>query len=99
MNVKKEDKQVVQQRFATIRKRQILAISISLILILIIAAVSKRPDLFGAVSKKDLLILMVLVILGFVNFSAYNWRCPSCKQYLGSDLGREICRKCGSKLR
>ncbi len=97
--INKKDHEQIVRRFQTIRKRQVLAISVAMILAIVVAVVSKRPDLFGAVSKKDLFIGMVVIILGFVNFSSFNWRCPSCKQYLGNDIARQSCRKCGVKLR
>lgn len=97
--INKKDHEQVVRKFQTIRKRQVLAIAIALISIIVVAAVSKRPDLFGAFSKKTLSILLLAIILGFVNFSSFNWRCPSCKQYLGNDIGRQICRKCGVRLR
>jgi rRNA maturation endonuclease Nob1 len=40
-----------------------------------------------------------VVIIAFIGFSAFNWRCPSCKRYLGADINRHMCKKCGTRLR
>ncbi len=82
---KKDDEQIIR-KFSAVKGRQL-------------AAVSRRPGLFGALSKKDVLIGMVVVILAFINFSSWNWRCPSCRNYLGNDIIQQNCKKCGARLR
>jgi rRNA maturation endonuclease Nob1 len=27
-----------------------------------------------------------------------NWRCPSCKKYLGKNINRHTCKQCGNRL-
>jgi SNF family Na+-dependent transporter len=95
----KKDDEPTARRFAATRGRQLAAIALSVLLIIVLAIVSTRPDLFGALSKKQVLIILVLIMLLFINFSSWNWRCPSCRSYLGSDLLQEKCRKCGARLR
>jgi SNF family Na+-dependent transporter len=93
------DEQKIMRDYTVKRKRQIIAVIGAISLLLLLALVYKRPDLFGQLSKKNIVIGQVLVILLFINFSAYNWTCPSCKKYLGNDLNRHVCRKCGARLR
>jgi protein-S-isoprenylcysteine O-methyltransferase Ste14 len=91
--------QKIKREYAVRRTRQIIAIATAIILLLLVALVYKRPAILGEFSKKDLVIAQIIIILGFINFSAFNWICPACKKYLGSDLHRSICKKCGAKLR
>lgn len=37
-------------------------------------------------------------IIGVLIFSFFNWRCPSCKSYLGKGLSPRFCAKCGAQL-
>lgn len=93
------DEQKIIRDYTAKRKRQIIAVIAAIALLLLLALAYKRPDIFGQLSKKNVVIGQVLVILAFINFSAYNWTCPSCKKYLGNDLNRIVCKKCGARLR
>ncbi len=97
--MRKKDDEQIAQKFRTTRARQLAAIALTVFFIIILAVVSKRPDVFGAFSKKTVLIILLAIMLLFINFSSWNWRCPSCNRYLGSDAFQEKCRKCGVKLR
>lgn len=97
--MRKKDHKQIMLAFARIRSRQILAIAAALSLAVVIAVIARRPDVFGAFTKKTLFVLQALTILSFVNFSAWNWKCPSCNRYLGHDINRRTCRKCGVRLR
>jgi hypothetical protein len=88
----------IKQAFAQIRMRQVVAIVAAIVGVLLAALVWRRPDLFGQFSKKDLMLFQLVMILLFVNFSGWNWKCPSCKRYLGNDIGTDVCRKCGTRL-
>ena len=96
--VKKDTEQVLRE-FALRQTRQIVAIAITMFLVLLSAVLYKRPDLFGDFSKAALFGLQAVCIASFVGFTNYNWRCPSCGKYLGSDIHRRVCRKCGARLR
>ena len=85
--------------FSVRRTRQIIAIATTVFLVLMLAVLYKRPDLIGNFSKVNIVITQALLILAFINFSAYNWVCPSCKKYLGSDMNRRVCKRCGARLR
>jgi hypothetical protein len=43
--------------------------------------------------------VQIVLISAFIVFSAFNWRCPSCKKYLGNDISRRICKHCRIRLR
>jgi len=95
---KKDDSQIIQE-FEVRRGRQLLAIGVALCLVLFLAMLHKSPTVLGEFSKNTLFGAQVIVIAAFIGFSSFNWRCPSCNKYLGHDMNRRVCRKCGSRLR
>ncbi len=95
----KRDKKNIMQYFELRRRRQLIAIGIVMFLVLFLAALYKLPSVLGEFSKNTLFGAQIMVIAAFIGFSRYNWRCPSCNKYLGNDLYRRMCRKCGSRLR
>ena len=86
------------QEFGVRRRRQLLAIGVALSLVLFLAILHKHPTALGAFSKDAIFGAQVIIIAAFIGFSSFNWRCPSCNKFLGSDIGMRICRKCGSRL-
>jgi hypothetical protein len=98
MMKQKDDKEIMRE-FGLRQSRQFLAIAVTILLILFIVLLSKRYDLFGEFPKDAILGAEILVIASFIGFSAFNWRCPSCNKYLGSDIHRHICKKCRTRLR
>lgn len=95
---KRDDKQILRD-FRSRQTRQILAVAIALFLVLLAAVLYKRPDHFGEFSKDTVFALQLVFISAFIGFTAFNWRCPSCKKYLGSNINRHACPKCGTRLR
>jgi hypothetical protein len=89
----------IMQEFGVRRGRQLLAIGVALFLVFFLAMLHKGPTVLGESSKDTLFGLQVIVIAAFIGFSGFNWRCPSCDKYLGNDINRRLCRKCGSRLR
>ena len=87
------------QDFRLRRGRQLVAIAAALLLIIFLALIHNRSDLFGHVSKNTISAIELVVIAAFIGFSSANWRCPSCSRYLGQDINRSICKKCGARLR
>jgi len=76
-----------------------MAIGVTLFIVLILAFLYRRPTVVGEFSKNIIFSAQITVIAAFIGFSRVNWRCPSCDKYLGNDLYRSMCRKCGSRLR
>lgn len=95
---KRNDKQIMRD-FWLRQGRQFIAIAVTLFLVLLLAVIYKRPDLFGEYSKNTLFTTQLVVISAFIGFTAFNWRCPSCKKYLGKDINKRVCRHCRTRLR
>jgi len=98
MRPKKDDARTMQD-FRLRQGRQFIAIATALLLIVFLALLHNRPDLFGQLPKNAIMGAQLLVIAAFIGFSSANWRCPSCKKYLGANINRRICGKCGTRLR
>jgi hypothetical protein len=97
-NIQRQGQDELKRAFARIKTRQLVAIAAALVCVLVPALIWKRPDVFGPFSKKALMLFQFIIMLLFVNFSAWNWKCPSCRRYLGNDIGRGTCGKCGTNL-
>lgn len=97
--IQERDHNQIMQDFRLRRGRQFIAIAAALLLIIFFALIYNRSDLFGHVSKNTITAMELLVIAAFIGFSSANWRCPSCNRYLGQDITRNICKKCGARLR
>lgn len=95
----KKDKEEIMQVFGVRRGRQLLAIGVTLFLVFFLAVLYKRPAVLGEFSRNAVFGAQVMVIAAFIGFSRANWVCPSCNKYLGNDINRRVCRKCGSRLR
>lgn len=98
MMQKRDNKQIMRD-FGLRQSRQFLAIAATLLLLLFLTLLYKRPDLFGEFSKNTIFAAQIVLIAAFIGFSAFNWRCPSCNKYLGSNINRRICKQCGTRLR
>ena len=99
MTMENNDDIQIKSEFWQRQGRQILAVAIALFLVIFIAVVYKRHDLFGEFSKSSLFAAQLVIIAAFIGFTAINWRCPSCKKYLGMDIHKRICRHCKTRLR
>lgn len=97
MKQEKDDKEMMRQ-FGQRQSRQFLAISVTLLLLLVLTLLYKRHDLFGEFSKMSIVSAQIVTIGVFVAFSFYNWRCPSCRKYLGADINKRVCKRCRTRL-
>ena len=94
-----EQQEEIQALFALKRRRQIL-LAIPLIPVLIVVLVSRDFGdgvLFGIPSEVWGPVFLVLAI-GALLFSLWNWRCPACEKYLGKAISPRFCPKCGVAL-
>ena len=97
--MQKRDNNKIMRDFRLRQSRQFLAIAVTLVLVLFLTLLYKRSNLFGEFSKDTIFAAQIVLIAVFIGFSAFNWRCPSCKKYLGPDINRRICKQCGTRLR
>jgi hypothetical protein len=95
----KKDPQQIMQEFRIRQNRQFIAIAVTLFSVLLCAVIYKRPDLFGEYSKGSLFGAQAIIIASYMGYTSYNWICPSCGKHLGTDINRQICKKCGARLR
>ena len=94
----KNDAQQIILDFRKRQTRQQLAIAVTLLCIVLLVLVYRRPDLFTEVSKSLIAAAQISLIAVFVAFTAINWRCPACKKYLGADIAKGRCPCCGARL-
>ena len=99
MAMKKNDDRQIKRDFVKLQGRQIVAVAIALFMVILMAVVYKRNDLFGEYSSDSLIAAQFIVISAFIGFTASNWRCPACKKYLGKDIHKSVCRQCNTSLR
>lgn len=95
---RKRDEKAITEEYKARQSRQIIAIAVAMFVVILSAVLYKRPDLLGAISGRTLVGLQIVSIASFVVFSAYNWRCPSCDKHLGSNIHRQHCGKCRTRL-
>jgi len=86
--------------FAKRRKRQVLGVIPMFAIFLLVVVLDKKPEavLFD-VPVGVVLGAAFVVVLGFVVFTLWNWRCPACNRYLGKGISLAFCPKCGVALR
>jgi hypothetical protein len=96
--LQKKDPEKIMQEFRQRQSRQFIAIAITLFAILSCAVIYKRPDLFGEFSKSTLFGAQVVIIASYMVFTSVNWMCPSCGKYMGADINKRTCKKCGARL-
>ena len=97
VNTGKKDPTLITREFRARQTRQIIAIAAALFLVMLSAVLYKRPVLVE-LSKSILFGGQIAVITAFLAFSAFNWRCPACGNFLGGDIHRRKCNKCRAVL-
>ena len=92
------DHETIRKQFWTRQLRQFVAFLVAVTIMFVLGYLYQRTDLLGDRPKETAFALLAIVIAAFIGFSAMNWRCPICGKYLGADINRRVCRKCGIKL-
>jgi hypothetical protein len=85
--------------FGKRRKRQLLATLPILAVFAVYVFLSRTPEatVFGLPATVVLGVAFA-VILAFIAFTLWNWRCPACNRYLGKGISPSFCSKCGVAL-
>jgi Zn finger protein HypA/HybF involved in hydrogenase expression len=96
--MQKQDPKEIKREFRQRQTRQIIAMTVALFLVALAAVLYKRPELVGTISRGTLFGMQAITIAAFFGYTSYNWRCPACGKYLGSNLHRTQCRKCSARL-
>lgn len=92
----------MQENFAEFKRRRARQISALFPLALVFIALywlqsHPKEQLFG-LSTIAWAAIMGAIIVGFIVFTLSNWRCPSCRSYLGKGINPRFCRQCGTQL-
>jgi hypothetical protein len=88
----------IRREFGVRQSRQMYAIMLTVLALLVSALAYKRPAILELVSTRTLFVIQVVAIATFFGFSILNWRCPACGKGLGNNIVRVRCRKCGTQL-
>jgi len=92
------DHDLIRKQFWARQLRQFIAFLAAISLMFLLGYLYKYTDMLGDNAKGLTSALLAIIIAAFIGFSAVNWRCPVCEKYLGADINRSVCRKCGTKL-
>jgi Na+/citrate or Na+/malate symporter len=97
---KKPGSQDVIAEFRKRLHRQLIAIVPAVLALLLIPLAAATEESAGggfpvAIAGP----LAIVVVLGVLVFSIFNWRCPACNAYLGKSGIPTFCKKCGARLR
>jgi hypothetical protein len=98
METRPVDQSIVQQ-FKALRKRQLLATIPIVLAFIILIGLGDNPEAnIAGLPSNVLQGVAFVIIVGVLIFSFFNWRCPSCKKYLGKAFNPKFCTKCGAQL-
>lgn len=89
----------LRAQFAAKRRKQIMvAIPLIAMMILLVLSGENADKVVLGMSVEAWGPAFVILILGGIGFSLYNWRCPACNKYLGKAISPKFCSKCGVAL-
>lgn len=90
----------IQTEFKKRKLRQILVVVVLVPIIGVLFYAMNNTDFELGGLTDDRIGLMAMLAMGLAAiFSLFNWRCPSCKKYLGRKMNQYYCPHCGVKLR
>ncbi len=99
MEYTEKPKASLKTKFAAAKRKQIVVALVLIPVIFLFVFFERRPDqLVLGVSVKELIPAFLVLVIGAVGFSLYNWRCPGCRKYLGKTFNPKFCPKCGVEL-
>ncbi|MCB1195840.1 hypothetical protein KDK77_06620 [bacterium] len=88
---------------ASFKKKKSLQVIFSLPLIAsIVGIILLKKGFLGQVDKTygDILYLCAIInVAVYAGVTIINWRCPSCKSYLGRNTSISFCPSCGEQLK
>lgn len=89
----------IRKSFAARRRRQLMLSAPMFLLIAGLVGMERQGRaVFLGIEADNLILFLFLAIAGAVAFSLWNWRCPSCKGYLGRQISPKFCSRCGVEL-
>jgi len=99
MDYTEGQKSDIRKSFAARRRRQLMLSAPMFLLIagLVLMGKNGQTAFFG-IEADNLILFLFLAIAGAIAFSLWNWRCPSCKGYLGKQISPKFCSRCGVEL-
>jgi hypothetical protein len=94
-----EQKRQFQEEFRGRRSRQWI-VSLPIVAMLFATAVlrDREADTVAGFSSAAVGGTLIVLVLGVLVFSLWNWRCPACSGYLGKAMSPRFCAKCGVQL-
>ncbi|GAB4372907.1 MAG: hypothetical protein Kow0062_09610 [Acidobacteriota bacterium] len=98
MQYTEEQKAMFKAQFSARRRRQII-VAIPFIAIVLLLVFSQGKDAILGIPIAMAGAAGLVLILGGLVFSFYNWRCPACNRYLGKAINPGFCARCGVELR
>jgi hypothetical protein len=99
VKIQKKDHEQIKREFHQLQTRQIIGIAITMFAVMLCAVLYKRPGVLGEYSTFSLVAVQIVSIASFIVFTSYNWRCPACGKFLGTDINKRGCTKCKTRLR
>lgn len=101
MEYTEQQKATFKQQFAERRRRQII-LAVPLVALAVGFALLTDEKGSGTPFGVPMTVAgpaFVVLVLGALGFSLWNWRCPACNRYLGKGASPRFCAKCGVPLR
>lgn len=96
--LRQERHEEVKREFEVCKSRQLLTI-IPLAPAALVAFLFGDKGPSASLVETRLAWSAVAVVVAVLLFSFWNWRCPSCRSYLGKRGNPKHCPKCGVELR
>lgn len=85
-------------RLIFLRRKKFQAYAIVITVVAMFSALwkLKHPGVFTSTLSEDTVSWLIIGIIAlFAVFTFFNWKCPACGKYLGSNITQKRCRKCG----